>query len=94
VSRADLVVGLDYPRLLSLSRLLRRTAVRMVDRQEICNGNHESWRSVFAGDSIVKWHFTSFRRKRAEIRRLAAARSGPPVIRLRRPAQARALLEP
>jgi adenylate kinase family enzyme len=93
VSRADLVVALDYPRLVSLRRLLRRTAARIIDQQEICNGNHESWRSVFAHDSIVKWHFTSFRRKRAEIRRLVAAETGPPVLRLRRPADGRTLAE-
>ena len=92
VERADLVVALDYPRLVSLGRLLRRTATRIVDRQEVCNGNHERVRGLFARDSIVLWHFTSFRRKRAEIRRLASAASGPSVIRLRRPADARALV--
>jgi adenylate kinase family enzyme len=93
VERADLVVALDYPRLVSLGRLLRRTAARVVDQREVCNGNHERVRGLFARDSIVLWHFTSFRRKRAEIRRLASAISGPPVIRLRRPADARALVE-
>jgi adenylate kinase family enzyme len=91
--RADLVVALDYPRLTSLTRLLRRTAIRILDRQEICNGNHESWRAVFARDSLVVWHFTSFRRKRAEMRAWAAAGSGPLVIRLRRPAHARSFIE-
>jgi adenylate kinase family enzyme len=90
--RADLVVALDYARLTSLCRLLRRTTQRIVDRQEICNGNHESWRTVFARDSLVVWHFTSFRPKRAEMRAWEAAASGPPVIRLRRPAHARAFV--
>jgi adenylate kinase family enzyme len=87
--RADLVVALDYPRLTSLSRLLRRTAARLIDHREICNGNHESWRTVFARDSLVMWHVTSFRRKRDEMRAWEAAASGPRVIRLRRPAHAR-----
>lgn len=90
--RADLVVALDYARLTSLSRLLRRTVTRILDRQEICNGNRESWRRVFARDSLVVWHFTSFRSKRAEMRSWAAAGYGPLVIRLRRPAQARAFV--
>ena len=64
IERADLVVALDYPRLVSLGRLLRRTTARVIDRQEVCNGNRESWRAVFARDSLVVWHFTSFRRKR------------------------------
>ncbi len=91
--RADLVVALDYPRLVSLARLLRRTRARIFDRREICNGNHESWRTVFARDSLVVWHFTSFRRKREEMREWETAASGPPVIRLRRPVHARALVE-
>ena len=59
----------------------------------MCNGNRESWRAVFARDSLVVWHFTSFRRKRAEMREWAAAESGPPVVLLRRPSQADAFLE-
>ncbi|MFC7496257.1 MULTISPECIES: adenylate kinase [unclassified Nocardioides] len=90
--RADLVVALDYSRLTSLTRLLRRTASRIRDRQEICNGNHESWRTVFARDSLVVWHFTSFRNKRREMRAWAAAADGPCVIRLSRPADARSFL--
>jgi adenylate kinase family enzyme len=91
--RAELVVALDYPRLTSLTRLLRRTATRILHRQEICNGNHESWRTVFARDSLVVWHFTSFLRKHTEMRGWASAASGPPVIRLRSPAHARCFVE-
>jgi adenylate kinase family enzyme len=90
--RAELIVALDHPRLVSLLRLLRRTRARIVDRQAICNGNQESWRTVFARDSLVVWHFTSFRRKRDEMRRWEAVASGPPVIRLRGPADARAFI--
>jgi hypothetical protein len=93
VERADVVVALDYPRLTSLARLLRRTAARVIDRREICNGNHENVRGLFARDSIVLWHFTSFRRKRAQMRRLAAAADGPAVVLLRRPRAAEAFLE-
>jgi adenylate kinase family enzyme len=92
VERADLVVALDFARLVSLGRLLRRTRARIVDRQEICNGNQESWRTVFGRDSLVMWHFTSFRRKREEMRAWEAAASGPRVIRLRKPAHARIFL--
>ncbi len=91
--RADLVVALDYERLTSLARLVRRTVTRIVDRQEVCNGNRESWRTLFARDSLVVWHFTSFRRKREEMRAWEAAASGPRVIRLRRPRHARAFVE-
>lgn len=77
--RVDLIVGLDYPRWLSLSRLLRRTAVRVADRRRICNGNVESLRLALSRDSIVAWHFRSFARKRA--RMLEWEADGRPILR-------------
>src|SRR5580693_6400237 len=55
LERAQLVVGLDYPRWLSLQRLIRRTVVRAIDRRPVCNGNVESFRSAFSRDWIVFW---------------------------------------
>ena len=85
LERCELVVGLDYARWLSLARLLRRTAVRIVDRRSICNGNVETMRGLFSRDSIVAWHFQSFARKRARIRAWAAA-GDVPILVFRRPA--------
>lgn len=93
IERADLVVALDYPRVISLGRLLRRSGARILDRREICNGNRETWRGVLSRDSIIAWHFGSFARKRRQMRVWAAAASGPPVILLRRPRGARAFLD-
>jgi adenylate kinase family enzyme len=83
--RAQLVVGLDYPRWLSLSRLVRRTLVRVVTRERICNGNVESFRQMFSADSIIRWHFRSFAAKRERIRAWAAEPPGPAVVRLTSP---------
>lgn len=85
LARADVVVGLDYPRWLSLAWLLRRTATRIVTREPMCNGNVESLRSVLSVDSIIVWHFRTFRRKRARIREGVAAPDGPPVLRFTSP---------
>ncbi len=85
LSRADLVVGLDFPRWVSLTRLLRRTAVRVVRRTEVCNGNRESVRGAISADSIVAWHFRSFARKRDRMRRWHADPSGPPILLLQSP---------
>jgi adenylate kinase family enzyme len=93
LGRADLVVGLDFPRWLSLSRLIRRTTVRMVSRVEICNGNTESLREIFSADSIVVWHFRSFRRKRQRMRRWHADPAGPPILLFRSPAAVTRWLE-
>ena len=83
--RADVIIGLDYPRWLSLAWLLRRTLIRAIDRQPICNGNVETPRQTFSRDSIIVWHFQSFSRKRATMRAWAARAEGPPVLVVRRP---------
>lgn len=75
LARVQLIVALDYPRWVSLGRLIWRTFRRLVDRNEICNGNTESLGQAFSRDSIIVWHFRSFARKRARIRAWAA--SGP-----------------
>lgn len=92
LSRAELIVGLDYPRWLSLTRLIRRTGLRMIRRDVVCNGNRESLRSTFSGDSIVVWHFRSFKRKRRRMRAWQADPDLPPVVLLRSPRAARAWL--
>jgi adenylate kinase family enzyme len=86
LSAADLVVGLDFPRWVSLRRLLWRTVKRVVTREPICNGNRESMRQVFSRDSIIAWHFRSFARKRRQMREWAAGPSGDKVLLFRSPA--------
>jgi adenylate kinase family enzyme len=89
LDRADLVVALDYPRWLSLGRLIRRTLARVIDRREICNGNTESFRMMFSRDSIIVWHFRSFAGKRRQIRAWAGEPPGPQLVRLTTPAGTR-----
>lgn len=83
--RAQLVIGLDYPRWRSLGRLLRRTTMRMVDRQPICNGNVETLRSTLSSESIIVWHFRSFTRKRARMRAWANDPTAPRTLLFRTP---------
>ena len=71
LERADLIVCLDYPRWFSFCRLLRRTAMRIVDKRHICNGNVETLRQALSRQSILVWHFKSFRRKRIRMRQWA-----------------------
>ena len=93
MERVEVVVALDLPRRVSLSRLLRRTFVRVVTRREVCNGNVESWSRAFSTDSIIVWHFRSFRRKRDRIRRWVSSETGPAVVWLRSSREAAAWLE-
>lgn len=85
VPRAQLIVALDYPRAVSLGRLLRRTARRVVTGERACNGNRESLRQAFSSESIIAWHFRSFARKRERIAAWEADPAAPPVVRLRSP---------
>jgi adenylate kinase family enzyme len=93
LARVEVIVGLDYPRWLSLARLLRRTTRRAIDRKPICNGNTETFRQMFSRDSIIGWHFKSFAHKRARIRAWAADPLGPQVIRFSSPSAARRWLQ-
>lgn len=82
--RVELVVALDYPRWFSLQRLVRRSVARAIDKRPICNGNHESLRTAFLQrDSILWWHFSSFRRKRARVDAWATDLDAPTVLRFR-----------
>ncbi len=90
--RAQVVVGLDYPRWLSLGRLVRRTARRWARRERVCNGNVETLDKILGPDSILVWHFRSFARKRARMRDWEDRQDGIPVLRLRHPRELEALL--
>jgi adenylate kinase family enzyme len=82
LQRVELIVALDYPRWFSLQRLVRRTVARVIDGRPICNGNRETLRLLVSGDSILIWHFRSFRHKRERIRSWTADAAAPPVHRL------------
>jgi adenylate kinase family enzyme len=84
LSRAELIVALDYPRWFSLQRLVRRTVRRAVRGTEICNGNRESLKLALSKDSIVAWHFKSFASKRRRIERWVDRPGGPRVARFTR----------
>lgn len=90
--RVDLVVGLDYPRWLSLQRLVRRSVRRAVTRELVCNGNVEKFGRLFTHDSILLWHVTSFSRKRARMYAWAASADAPPTLLFRHPRELNAWL--
>lgn len=87
LARVELIVALDFPRWLSLSRLVRRSVARAIDGKPMCNGNRESLRNLFSRRSIIRWHFKSFSRKRARIRGWENDPDAPAVIRLTSPRQ-------
>ncbi|PQZ95747.1 adenylate kinase [Arthrobacter sp. MYb227] len=81
IERAELVVCLDYPRLFSLARLLRRCIRRAVFHEPMCNGNYESWGRMLGHESILRWHFKTFSMKRRQMRALEKELGSARVLR-------------
>ena len=55
---ADTIIFLDLPRRLVTARVARRSVRRVVTRQELWNGNRETWRNLLSHDperSVVVW---------------------------------------
>jgi len=65
-SRADTVIWLDYPLVLILWRLLRRTIRRVITREELWNGNRESLRNHLSGNALLLWALRTYPRRRRE----------------------------
>jgi adenylate kinase family enzyme len=66
LQRATTVVWLDYSRPLIMTRVIRRSVVRAVTRQELWNGNREHVRSWVDADHPIRWSWSHHHRKRAE----------------------------
>jgi adenylate kinase family enzyme len=62
--RADTLVWLDYPLALVLSRLFRRTARRLVTREELWGGNRERLRDHLGRESLFLWAVQQHRRNK------------------------------
>ena len=81
LERADLVVWLDLPLSVWLPRLLRRTARRIVTREELWNGNREELRyALHPRYSVVVYALRGYRKRR---RRYASELARFPLLRLR-----------
>jgi adenylate kinase family enzyme len=85
LEHADLVVWLDLPLRVWLPRLMRRTIHRIRTREELWNGNRETFLNTFWGwNGLIVFSLRShFRRRRdwpSELRDY-------PVVRLRSPAE-------
>jgi adenylate kinase family enzyme len=95
-SRADLVVILDRPRWVVMTRLVRRTARRLLHREVLWNGNCESLRNLFSRDAernILLWSWRTHQRYHDEVPREAREALGESRVRvLHRDAEVAAFL--
>jgi adenylate kinase family enzyme len=91
--RADLMVWLDHPRALAMTRVIRRTVRRRLRRERLWNGNVEPplWTFFTDSEHIVRWAWRGHGRQAERMRRLLVA-SRLAIVRLRGQAQVDAWL--
>ena len=64
---ADTVIWLDLPRRTVMRQVILRTLRRIITRQELWNGNRETFRNAFfEKESIILWAWTQYPRTRAK----------------------------
>jgi adenylate kinase family enzyme len=78
---AEVIVWLDLPLPVKLSRLLRRSWRRVREREVLWNGNVETWQDVFVGRDAVMIHplLNHFRHRRRMLARVDRSK----IVRLR-----------
>ena len=88
--RADTAVWLDFGVAVSVRRLLRRTAGRMVTREELWGtGNRETGAALLGRDSLIRWAIRKHPELQARYPQLAAEHQNVTLVRLRTPREAR-----
>ncbi|MBI1214419.1 MAG: adenylate kinase [Alphaproteobacteria bacterium] len=94
--RAETVIWLDYPFSLVFWRLLRRSVLRIIDKNPICNGNTETLRQFLSKNSIMVWLFKSYGKRKREYGSMVAGGGQYPhinYIRISSPGEAEAFLD-
>jgi adenylate kinase family enzyme len=93
LERADTVVFLDLPLRTALRRVTWRTLRRSITREELWNGNRESFRIAFSRDSIVWWVIRNHGSHRKKWPERVAPLTHLQVIRLRSAGEVRDWLQ-
>ena len=94
VANPDLFVWLDYPRMLTFLRVLRRTLSRVLFRRSLWNGNRERVRNLVSRDpqqNILLWSWTQHHDKRSRYES-ASIQEPERWVRLQNPREAEAWL--
>jgi adenylate kinase family enzyme len=84
LDRADTLVWLDHNRWTVTQRVVRRTIRRRIRRIELWNGNSEPpLRTIFTDrEHIVRWSWSTHRKRQREALDVADQTGGPLVVRL------------
>ncbi|WP_245802148.1 AAA family ATPase [Corynebacterium pacaense] len=94
-ARADTVLWLDYPTVVQMRRLIRRTLHRRLWRKRLWNGNVEpSLATIFTDDEhILRWGWRTRNQLKPVIPTLEARFPGLRVVHLRNPRETRHWVE-
>jgi adenylate kinase family enzyme len=97
LARAEVIVCLDLSKPLVMRQVVRRTVRRWWRREELWNGNRESFLSMWRWDpekSIIRWAWTTHGKRHREMEWLALVGPalGKNVVRVRSHAEARTRL--
>ncbi|WP_434631828.1 hypothetical protein [Chromobacterium sp. CV08] len=88
--RAELVIWLDYPRLLLAWRIVRRSLRRAWRREALAHGNRETLRgALFSRDSLLLWMWRGHARRVLALSTLRSAHPGAVWLAPRSPSEAR-----
>lgn len=90
--RSDVIICLDYPRWLILYRITKRTLLRVIRREDICNGNRETLRNVLSRQSPIIYVMRKFQGQRDLMRSWAGSPDLNTIV-LRQPRSLARLLE-
>ena len=84
-TRANTLVWLDLPFRITLARVVRRTVLRRITRQELWNGNREQSliRAFIAPEGIIRWSIRTRHKYATLVPALAARHPEMAIIRLR-----------
>jgi adenylate kinase family enzyme len=77
---ATTIVLIDLPKRVVMTRIIKRTFLRIMKREQLWNGNREKWRNAFSRDAnhnIILWAWTSYPRYHEEVPREAREVVGP-----------------
>ncbi len=76
---ATTIVMIDLPKRVVMTRVIKRTLLRLVKREQLWNGNRESWRNALSRDpmrNIILWSWNTYERYHGEVPREARAFAG------------------
>ncbi len=92
--RADTIIWLDYPRHIIMSRVTRRSLRRLVTREDLWGtGNRESLGRTLGTDSIIRWSWRTYARRRRDYPGMLAKQTHARVLRFEHPTQTQGFLK-